>query len=162
MSRVIPFPAKAAVPGECFPSFPVPLHDAVAATRRSHRRLVAAASEWALAQGVFLPADHVALWAAAAEHDGQPVDDDGLSGPWRFSRLLNFLAAVTEWCVLAGCPLPADFTESLWHLYDFLADTGRLNPGSHDLPKLRAALVVFDRFDCFRPLPYFPPEPTAA
>ena len=67
MLRVIPFPALAAAPDTCSVlSSPVLLHDAVAASRRRHRRLIVAAGKWALARGVSLPADHVALWAATA------------------------------------------------------------------------------------------------
>jgi hypothetical protein len=162
VSRVIPFPALAAIPDECCSeSFPISLHEAVAATRRSHRALIAAAGEWALARGLPLPADHVALWAAAAGYRGQPVDTDGVSGPWRASHLADFVTKVAEWCAIADCPLPAGLPESLWHLYGFLADTGRLHPASDHLTELRAALVVFGRSDRFLPLSP-PPEPTAA
>ena len=163
MSRVIPFPALAAVPDDCcFDSCPVPLREALAAARRSHRRLIVAAGQWALTQGVSLPADHVALWAAAADYDGRFGDTDGLTGPWRASGLIDFLATIAGWCAMAGCPTPANLAESLWHLYGFLAATGRLHPGSDELVELRAALVVFGRSDGFRPTPPLSPSPRAA
>ena len=163
MSRVIPFPALAALDDECSPvSFPMSLHEAVASSRRQYRTLIAAGGQWALARGVSLPADHVALWAAAADELDCAGDVDGMSGPWRASALPDFLASVAEWCTAAGCPLPANLVGSLWHLFGFLAGTGRLHPASNSLVELRSALVVFGTFDRRRPVPSPPSEPTAA
>lgn len=162
-SRVIPFPALAAVHDNCSaPPFPVLLHDAVAVSRARHRKLIAAAGVWALARGVSLPADHVALWAATVEAlDGVNGSDD-MTGPWRASVLPYFCDRLAEWCAEAGCALPLTMAESLWHLYGFLAGTGRLHPGSDPLAELRAAVAVFGTFDRFRPIPSPPTEPTAA
>ena len=163
MSRVIPFPAVAVIPDDCcVGSSPVSLHDAVAAARRRHRTLIAAAGQWALARGVPLPADHVSLWAATAEAFGCCSDADGTTGPWRASHMPDFLATVAAWCTLAGCTPPANLVESLWHLYGFLAATGRLHPASDALHELRAAVVVFAGFDRLCPVSPPPPEPTAA
>jgi len=163
-SRVIPFPTlAAAVHDNCSaPSNPALLHDAVAFSRARHRRLIAAAGLWALARGVSLPADHVALWAATVDAlDGVNGIDD-MTGPWRASALPNLCDKLAEWCAEAGCALPDGLRESLWHLYGFLAETGRLHPASGSLTELRAAVVVFGTFDRFRPIPSSPPEPTAA
>ena len=161
MSRVIPFPALAAnVDDCCSESSPTSLHDAVAEARRCHRALIAAAGEWALARGIPLPPNHVALWAATAEECGYEANDP-TTGPWRASYIPDFLATIANWCLLSGCLPPLDLPESLWHLYGFLADTGRLHPASDHLTELRAALVVFGPFDRFLPLS-FPPDPTAA
>ena len=158
MSRVIPFPVLAAVHDSCtVVSFPVLLHDAVASSRRRHRKLIVDAGEWALARGVSLPADHVALWAATVDELGWAN-----TGPWGASALPDFLERVADWCATAGCSLPATFAESLWHLYGFLARTGRLHPASDPLTELRASVVVFGTFDRFSPTPCPPPEPTAA
>lgn len=163
MSRVIPFPANAAVSDACpFESFPTPLHDAVAEVRRRRRPLIAAAGEWALAQGIALPADHVALWAATAQDAGYPGDVDGITGPWRASHIPDFLETVAAWCTVAGCSPPTDLAESLWHLYGFLAAENRLHPSSDSLQELRAAVVVFAGFDRLRPVMPPPPEPRAA
>lgn len=160
-SRVIPFPVLGAVHDKCCAvSLPVSLHDAVASSRRRHRRLIAATGQWALARGLSLPADHVALWAATGAELGFGAKVDGMTGPWRASALPDLMANAVDWCALAGCPVPADLAESFWHLYGFLADTDRLHPASDPLPELRAAIVVFGTFDRFRPSP--PPEPTAA
>ena len=150
-SRVIPFPALA--DSRSVSSLPVSLHEAVASSRRRHRGLIVAAGQWALAHGVSLPADHVALWAAAV---------DVTTGPCRASALPGLLEKIAEWCATAGCSLPADFAGSLWQLYGFLADTGRLHPASDSLIELRASVVVFATIDRFRAIPSPPPEPTAA
>jgi len=150
-SRVIPFPAQA---GSCsVPSRAESLHDAVASSRRRHRSLIVAAGQWALAQGVSLPADHVALWAAAGY---------ATTGLWRASALPDLIERIAEWCDRAGCSLPANFAESLWHLYGFLTDTGRLHPASDCLTELRASIVVFGALDRFDPVSSPPPGPTAA
>ena len=164
MSRLIPFPALAAVPDDgCAVPVPLSLHGAVAeASRRRHRPLIAAAGEWALSEGVSLPADHIALWATITEEGGYPGEVDRITGPWSVSLIADLLETVAAWCTLAGCSPSTDMTESLWHLYGFLAATGRLHPSSDSLQELRAAVVVFATFDRFRPIPLMPPEPTAA
>jgi hypothetical protein len=152
-SRLIPFPAPAVHDKCSVPSLPLSLHAAVASSRRQHRSLIVAAGQWALARGVSLPADHIALWAATV---------DEVTGPWRASALPDLVKRIAERCALAGCAVPADLPESLWHLYGFLADTGRLHSASDPLIELRAGVVVFATFDRFHPMPSPPPEPTAA
>jgi hypothetical protein len=159
-SRVIPFPALAAVHDRCSTlSFPVLLHDAVAPSRRRHRSLIVAAGEWALARGVSLPADHVALWAATVDELGCASDVHRMARPWRASALPDFMQKIADLCTMAGCFLPPHLAESLWHLYGFLASTGRLHPASDSLAELRASVVVFGSVDRSQPVP---PEPTAA
>ena len=160
-SRVIPFPILGAVDDKCSAvSFPGSLHDAVASSRRRHRSLIAVAGRWALARGVPLPPDHVALWAVIADELGYGDNVNGMTGPWRSSDLRDFMANIADWCTRTGCAVPIDLAGSFWHLYGFLADTGRLHPASDALPELRASIVVFGKIDRFRPPP--PREPTAA
>jgi hypothetical protein len=95
-----------------------------------------------MARGLSLPADHVALWAAAAEITGVPGGVDGVTGPWLAVDLSAFVwPTAWAWCALAGCLPPADLAASLRVLYGFLADSGRLHPGSDPLPALEAALA---------------------
>ena len=162
-SRVIPFPVLGAVHDECcVVSLPLSLHDAVASWRRRHRELIAVAGRWALARGVSLPADHVAVWALAARELGYSASVDVMTGPWRASAVPDLMASVVDWCTRAGCAVPADLAASFCRVYGLLADTGRLHPASDPLPELRAAIAVFGRLDGFRPSPAPPPEPTAA
>lgn len=162
MSRLLPFPAPAAVPGVGRATPPVTLTSAVAETRRRCRPLIAAAGRWALSRGVPLPADHIALWAATTRAAGYAGDVDGITGPWRASDMSSLLEKVVAWCTLAGCPVPPEIAASLWHLYGFLAASDRLHPDSDALQELRAATVVFGDLDCDRPVSHPPPEPTAA
>jgi hypothetical protein len=164
VSRLIRFPAAPAIADDWGAGpFPVPLHEAVAPVRRRHRTLIVAAGQWALARGVALPADHVALWAATAEQLGCLDKVGRTASPWRASLIPKFVETLAAWCTIAGCSPPADLAESLWHLYGFLAATGRLNPDSDSLHELRAALVVFATFDRYRPIPVPPPpQPDAA
>ena len=163
MSHLVPLPAPVLVGHEPFRGLSgVPLHDALSASRRRHRHLIAAAGQWALERGVSLPADHVALWGMAVEELGAPVGPGGTTGPWRAAQIPRLLETIAAWCRLAGCAPPADLAGSLWHLYGFLAATGRLHRSSDALDELRAAVVVFAGFDRFRPEPIMPPAPTAA
>ena len=141
----------------------LPLHDAVAQSRRLHRGLVSAAGQWAMARGLSLPADHVALWAAAAGSSGLPGDVDGVTGPWLASGVQTFVwSTVWAWCARAGCLPPADLARSLRLLYGFLADSGRLHPGSDPLPELDAALGSADPGLRDRLEPTTSPGPAAA
>ena len=164
MSVVIPFPRTSArLPDGGAGLAPlVPLHVAVAAARRRHRSLGTAAGRWALARGLPLPADHVALWAAAAERSGCYGDVGGLTGPWYASELDSFLSTTVDWCAAAGCPVPTDLPRSLGYLFGFLADTGRLHPASDPVTDLCAALVGLPRSH-HRTIPPPPvPGPAAA
>jgi hypothetical protein len=134
----------------------------VAEARRRSRPLIAAAGRWALARGVPLPADHIALWAATTRAAGYAGDVDGITGPWRASDMSSLLERVTAWCTSAGCRPPAEIAASLWHLYGFLAASHRLHPDSDALHELRAAAVVFGDSDYDPPVSFPPPEPTAA
>ena len=163
MSHVIPFPVLAAR-HDAYPASPRPvsLHEVVAASRRRHRALIAASGQWGWAHGVSLPADAVALWAAVAEDSGWAGDVDGQTGPWRAADLPAFVETIAAWCTTAGCLPPPDLAEALWHLYGFLAATGRLHPSSDPLTELRAAVVVFGWSDRLRSLPSLPLGPAAA
>jgi hypothetical protein len=139
------------------------LHTVVAAARRRHRALTAAAGEWALARGVLLPPDHVALCAATAEVLGWLVEADGIIVPGRAADVPDFVSAIEAWCALNRCTAPATLTESLWHLYGFMADTGRLDdPACDRLTELRAAVVVFGALTRFPPGCEPEPGPAAA
>ena len=128
--------------GGALTSFVVSLREAVADSRRRHRGLVTAAGQWALARGLALPADHIALWAAAAEPCAGHGDVDGVTGPWFRREFHSFVwSTLWNWCSVAGCLPPAGLPESLWHLYGFLAESGRLHPDSDPLPELRKVLV---------------------
>lgn len=163
MSHLIPLPAPVLVGHGPFDgSSRVPLHGALSSSRRRHRHLIAAAGRWALARGVSLPADHVALWAAAVEQLGAPGGPGVAPGRGRAWHIARRWEEIAAWCRRAGCSPPADLAESLWHLYGFLAATGRLHPGSDALDELRAAVVVLAGFERFRPERLTPPAPTAA
>jgi hypothetical protein len=153
--RVIPFPAVSSV----FEF--VSLHDAVAPSRRRHRRLVASAGQWALARGLSLPPDHVALWAAAAEHGGRG-DVDGVTGPWYATELQDLLSlTLPDWCAETGCLAPADLPQSLGHLYRFLADSGRLHAASDSADELNTVLLTPTALNRLCPRPT-EPGPVAA
>lgn len=165
MSRVIPFPAVASLAHDETVVGPerLSLATVVAASRRRHRKLIVAAGRWALARGVAVAPDHVALWAATVETLGWAGNPGGITGPWRVSAMPGFVSAVRAWCRLNGCRPPAELNQSLWRLYGFLAETGRLDPASDSLAELRAALVVFGDMEQCSPTTVSPfPAPTAA
>jgi len=161
VSSVIPFPVVASVPDEAFS-----LHDAVAGVRRRHRRLITAAGRWALARGVPLPADHVALWAGAVEYAVECgaglADADGAIGSWSGPGSDgSWWAAVCDWCSTAGCRPPADLAGSFRHLSDFLSDSGRLDPGGDPAGAPRQVFAGYGGGRLDGP-PTPPPGPRAA
>ena len=102
------------------------------------------------------------MWATTAELLGWLGEGDSATRLWRASAIPDFLSSIEAWCALNHCTPPTTLTGSLWHLYGFLHDTGRLDPASDSLTELRAALVVFGDFILFRPDADSPPDPTAA
>ena len=121
---------------------PVPLRQALAEHRPDHRKVIAAAAQWALERGRALDCDEVALICVAdAERrrwQGTPP------GQW-FRRDLTHLLSIDirNWCSMARCRVPLGLPQTVWKFIDFLADTGRLDPASDPVPELRKVLVCY-------------------
>jgi hypothetical protein len=121
----------------------VPLSDAVAPSRTTHRRLVGEVRAWALARGVTVDADLLALHLAV-DHDR-----GGSATHWTRTRVNSHLMTrLSNWCSVRRVLIPEDgVCESLWVLLDFLDDTGQLDDDSDDLEQLREPLICYGGLD---------------
>jgi hypothetical protein len=121
---------------------PVPLRQALAEHRPQHKKVIAAAAQWALERGKALNRDEVALICVAdAERrrwQGTPPDQ------WFRPDITHLLSIdIPNWCSLARCRIPLGLPQTLWNFLEFLADTGRFDPASDPLPELRKVLVCY-------------------
>ena len=54
---------------------------------------------------------------------------------------------IPNWCSLHSCLWPVELPEAMWEWFDFLADTGRLDPASDPLWELRKPLLCYGGLD---------------
>lgn len=129
---------RAAAPSEPDP-VPIallPLASAIGPARRRDQVVVTAATEWSLAAGQPVDPNLIALICAAAERH---ADDD--NEVWTRRRVSELLRCdIHNWCVIAGCVEPEGVPEAVWRFLGFLVNTGRLDPSSHPLDRLRDPL----------------------
>jgi hypothetical protein len=121
----------------------VPLSDAVAPSRTSHRRFIGDVRAWALARGVTVDPDLLALHLAVDDDRGGPITH------WTRPRVNSHLMTrLSNWCSIRRVLIPEDgVCESLWILLDFLDDTGRLDAESDGLEHLREPLICYGGLD---------------
>ena len=120
------------------------LADAVAPARRRHRELIDAASAWQVGRRRQTDPDHFALICAATESS---YDDHTTT---RWTRVGTYEVARTEipdWCSRHRCPWPDDTLDALWNWFDFLHETGRMDPESDPVAELRKPLACYGRLD---------------
>lgn len=114
----------------------VPFAEAVREARTQHRTLLAAAAEWALANGCSLDLDVAALIVDATRRTPitrpTKVGVNDLLG----SRCFN-------WCSLRRTLTPDRIPETLWVLLDFLYATDRVHPDSDPLEEVRKPLRCY-------------------
>lgn len=125
----------------------VPLSDAVAPSRTSHRRLIGEVRAWALARGVTVDPDLLALHLAVVDDD---LFRDGSTVTHWTRPLVNshLMHRSSNWCSMRRVLIPIDgFCEALWVLLDFLDDTGRLDDESDALEHLREPLICYGGLD---------------
>ena len=116
----------------------VEVSDAVAPVRRTHRSLITEAAEWALARGVAIDRDLLALIIA------------GTGGATRFEREYVGSAItchIFNWCSARWVLIPDGIQETFWQWLTFLADTGRLDPQSDPLIELLKPFVCAGGLD---------------
>jgi hypothetical protein len=120
----------------------VPLRQALAEQRRPHTEVIADAARWALARGKSMDRDEVALICIA---DAEQRRWQGIPpGQWFRPGVTHLLTIdIPNWCSLARCSIPRGLPETLWKFFDFLAETGRLDPASDPVPELRKTLLCY-------------------
>jgi hypothetical protein len=130
----------------------ISLADALGPIRDVYRHLLAEAVRWQEGRSRRTNPDHFALICVAADA-GFPPD----VSPTRWTRpdVYHVLRCdVPNWCSLHRCLWPVELPEGMWDWFDFLADTGRLDPASDPLCELRKPLQCCGGLDAAgRPRP---------
>ncbi len=115
------------------PAHLVPLKDAVASLRVTHRDRIHAVARWSLAQGRPVPMEHIALIIAGRLQVADEADLDR----WTSADVsLHLITGMPTWCNLHRAVMPETITESFRTYLDFLSDQGLLAAGSAPLAHL--------------------------
>jgi hypothetical protein len=127
----------------------IPLADALGPIRDVYTHLLTPAAEWRdgrredRARSIEL--DHFALICVAADRGfGRAVT------PTRWTRtdVYHVLRCdVPNWCSMNRCLWPVELPEVMWDWFDFLAETGRLDPTSDPIAELRKPLQCYGGLD---------------
>lgn len=118
---------------------PTDLTTAVAPVRQRHGPLLDAALAWAAGRQRATPPELFALVCAAAEHS-----HDATVTPTRWTRVSAYHVLrcdVPNWCSVQRCAWPDSVPEAMWAWFDFLLDSGRLDPRSDPVAELRKPLA---------------------
>lgn len=127
------------------------LTDAVAPARKRHRELIDAACAWQTTRSRQTDPDHFALICAASESSYDEFRPDRWTrvGVYRMAR-----CEIPNWCSRHRCLWPDEMLHALWEWFDFLCETGRMDPASDPVAELRKPLACYGGLDADgRPLP---------
>ncbi|MDP1803800.1 MAG: hypothetical protein Q8K72_01400 [Acidimicrobiales bacterium] len=118
---------------------PVELSDAISPAAATMRTQLLAVRRWALAQGVPVDADVLALvLAAKSELRGEPVTR------WRRLDVYQHLwADVRNWCSTHSTMVPENVPEILWLYFSYLDETDGFAEGSDPIRELRKPLRCY-------------------
>ena len=128
----------------------IPLAEALGPIREVYAHLLTEAARWQDdrcrdGRGRRTDPDHFALICVASDAGfGQEVS------PTRWTRtdVYHVLRCdVPNWCSLHRCLWPIELAEAMWEWFEFLTDTGRLDPASDPLAELRKPLLCYGGLD---------------
>lgn len=130
----------------------IPLADALGPIRDVYRHLLSAAASWQADRPRRTDTDLFALICVAADAapDAPGPGAGRAVAPTRWTRtdVYRLLRCdVPNWCSLHGCLWPVELVEAMWEWFDFLHETGRLEPGSDPLWELRKPLLCYGGLD---------------
>jgi hypothetical protein len=121
------------------------LSDAVAPVRERHRELLEAARAWQAGLERPTDPDLFAMICAAADEDW---DRDLTPTRWERTGVASIArCGIFNWCSRERCLCPEGYLEALWRWFDFLHDTGRMDPRSDPVAELRKPLSCYGGFD---------------
>lgn len=130
----------------------IPLAQALTPIRDLYRNLVDEATAWQADRRRHADPDHFALICVGADRGY-----DGETAPTRWTRTGAYHVLrcdIPNWCSLNRCLWPRELPEAMWDWFDFLDETGRLDPASDPLGELRKPLLCYGGLDQRgRPLP---------
>ena len=123
----------------------IPLADALGPIRDVYRHLLAAAVQWQDDRPRRTDPDLFALICVASD-----AGFGRTASPTRWARtdVYHVLRCdIPNWCSLNGCLWPVELVEAMWEWFDFLHETGRLDPESDPLWELRKPLLCYGGLD---------------
>ena len=123
----------------------IPLSDALGPIRDVYRHLLVEAARWQDGRPRRTDPDHFALICVASDagfgRDASPVR-------WARTDVYHVLRCdIPNWCSLHRCLWPVELPEAMWEWFDFLHDTGRLDPASDPVWELRKPLLCYGGLD---------------
>jgi hypothetical protein len=125
----------------------VPLSDAVAPSRTHHHRLINEVRAWALAHGLTVDADILAVHLAVAEDDAWR-EGGGIAHWTRPLVNSHVMHRSPNWCSMRRVLIPIDgFCEALWLLLTYLDEVGQLDATSDALEHLVEPLICYGGLD---------------
>lgn len=119
------------------------LSTAVAPVRERYRELIDAAIDWQRGRDRRTDPDHFALICAGSEDQREVT-------PTRWTRTGTYAVVrcgIPNWCSLERCLWPEEILHAVWDWFDFLHDTGRLDPDSDPVAELRKPLCCYGGLD---------------
>jgi hypothetical protein len=121
----------------------IDLSAAVAPVRERYRELIDAAIAWQHDRERQTDPDHYALICAGAEHDGEVT-----ATRWTRTGTYGVVrCGIPNWCSSHRCLWPEEILHAVWDWFDFLHDTGRMEPGSDPVAELRKPLTCYGGLD---------------
>ena len=121
------------------------LSDAVAPARERHRVLLEAACAWQAGRERTTDPDLFAMICAAAD---ESWDRETTPTRWERTGVASIArCGIPNWCSRERCLWPEGHLEAMWSWFDFLHDTGRMDPRSDPLAELRKPLACYGDLD---------------
>jgi hypothetical protein len=118
---------------------------AVGPARERHRELIEAARAWQAGHERPTDPDLFAMICAAADEDW---DVDLTPTRWERTGVASIArCGIPNWCSRERCEWPDGHLEAMWRWFDFLLDTGRMDPRSDPVAELRKPLACYGGFD---------------
>jgi len=121
------------------------LADAVGPARKRHRALIEAACAWQTGRERQTDPDLFALICAAAD---DRWETEVTATRWTRTGVTSIArCGIPNWCSLHSCLWPAGHLEAMWEWFDFLHETGRMDPASDPVAELRKPLACYGHLD---------------
>lgn len=128
------------------------LAEALTPVRELYGHLLDAAAAWQADRARRVELDTLALICVAVDSG---FDLETTPTRWTRTAVYHVLRCdIPNWCSMHRCVWPQELPEAMWDWFDFLADSGRLDPASDPVAELRKPLLCYGGLDergCPRP-----------
>lgn len=123
----------------------IPLTEALGSLRDVYAHLLTAAALWQDGRERRTDTDHFALICVATDAG---FGDRVSPTRWTRTGVYRVLRCdIPNWCSTHRCHWPLEVVEAMWEWFDFLHDTGRLDPASDPVVELRKPLLCYGELD---------------